>query len=298
MAEFTPPGDASGDALYRFTFEGAGIRGVLVKLDEVWRQTLGSHDYPVTVSSPLGQALAASVLLSSTVKMAGSMILQIQGKGPLHMLVAQATHQRQVRAVARWGGEVPEGELEAVFGPGQLVMTIDPEGGERYQGIVALEGEDIASALRAYFDRSEQLNTGLWLFADGEHAAGLMIQELPSRSGEPEDWERIHHLAATVTADELLRLPAEEVLRRLFHQETVRLYEPEAVAWFCSCGRDKLGQTLVTLGREDVEEMLEEQGGELILTCEFCNTDYRFDVVDVQALFAHALTVDGPRTRQ
>ncbi|MGB0712931.1 MAG: Hsp33 family molecular chaperone HslO [Gammaproteobacteria bacterium] len=298
MAEFSIVGETSGDALYRFTFEGAGVRGVLIKLDEVWRRIQGTHDYPATVASPLGQALAASALLSSTVKMAGSMILQIQGKGPLHMLVAQATHQRQVRAVARWGGEVPDGDLEAVFGPGRLVMTIDPEGGERYQGIVSLEGEDIAGALRAYFDRSEQLNTGIWLFADGEHAAGLMIQEMPSQSGDPEDWERIHHLAATVTADELLRLPAREVLHRLFHQETTRLYEPEAVAWFCGCSRDKLGQTLVTLGREDVEEMLAEQGGELELTCEFCNTDYRFDVVDVKALFADGMTMDGPRTRQ
>ena len=286
------------DQLHRFTFEGAGVRGALVQLDESWRAILGSHDYPATVAFALGEAVAAAVLLSSTVKIRGSLILQVQGKGPLHMLVAQANHKHEVRGVARWGGQVPAGSPAEVFGEGRLVMTIDPEQGRRYQGIVGLDGKALAGVLMRYFEQSEQLRTGLWLFADGQRAAGLLVQELPmGREEQGEDFVRIQHLAATLTQDEIFSLAAEQVLHRLFHEEIVRLFNPVPVKRFCSCSRDKLAATLRTLGKQEVDGMIAEMG-EIDLSCEFCNTVYRFDAVDARALFTDGTMFAGPKTRQ
>ena len=286
------------DQLHRFTFEGAGVRGALVQLDESWREIHRIHDYPAAVAFALGEAVAAAVLLSSTVKIKGSLILQIQAQGPLHMLVAQANHEHGVRGVARWGGQVPAGSLEEVFGEGRLVMTIDPENGRCYQGIVGLDGKTLAGVLTRYFEQSEQLRTGLWLFADGQRAAGLLVQELPvGREERGDDFVRIQHLAATLTQDEIFSLSAEQVLHRLFHEEIVRLFHPVPVRRFCSCSRARLAATLRTLGQKEVDGMIAEMG-EIDLNCEFCNTVYRFDAVDVRALFTDGAAFAGPETRQ
>lgn len=273
------------DRFQRFLFEEIGVRGELVRLDASWQAVLKRHPYPPAVRSQLGQAIAATVLLSATIKFVGSLILQIQGRGPLSTLVAQATHRRTIRGLAHWRGEVPIGPLSRVFGDGRLVLTIQREGLDPYQGIVALEGDQLASALQRYFSQSEQLPTRLWLVADNARAAGLLLQKLPRSEPVEEDWGRLVLLADTICEGELLRLPFEDLLYRLFHEETVRLYEPEPVTFRCGCSRQRIETMLLALGRREVENILAEQKA-VEVDCEFCNKHYRFDAVDVGMLFA------------
>jgi molecular chaperone Hsp33 len=285
------------DSLQRFIFEELGVRGELVHLDASWHAVLERHAYPETVQSQLGQALAAAVLLSATIKFDGALIIQAQGEGPLHTLVAQATHRRTLRGLARWRGEAPKGtRLDEIYGPGRLVLTLQNEGAEPYQGIVGLEGSNLAEALQTYFDHSEQLATRLWLAADGERATGLFLQELPGQRDAGDGWNRVCLLANTVTDRELLILPGEELLYRLFNEEEVRLFEPEPVSFRCSCSRERIESVLRNMGREELEAGLKDEGG-LEVGCEFCNRRYRFDAVDVQALFAAAIAHPAPRMR-
>jgi molecular chaperone Hsp33 len=285
------------DSLHRFLFEHAGVRGQLVQLDASWRAVLDAHPYPAPVRSQLGQALAAVLLLTSTLKFEGSLILQAQGEGPLRTLVTQATHQRTVRGLARWHGPVPDGrsaDLEQVFGSGRLVLTLEPRRGEPYQGIVPLQGSNLAAAIEAYFNASEQLPTRLWLAANDERGAGMLIQRLPAQQGSDEDWARIGLLAGTLTERELLTLSAKELLYRLFNEERVRLFESEPVAFRCGCSLERIQDTLRALGRAEVESILEEQGA-VDVDCEFCNRHYHLDRIDALQIFADALP-HGPST--
>ncbi len=293
--EFPSP---MNDSLQRFLFERNAVRGELVHLDATWREALGRHDYPPVVRDLLGQMMAASLLLSATLKFRGSIIMQIQGDGPVNLLVVEATAQRTVRGIAHWNGEVPAGGLQAKFGNGRLVITIDTvAGGEqtqvagaaegsgvRYQGIVALEGEDIAAALDAYLERSEQLPTRMWLAADGTQAAGMLLQRLPGEAADSDAWNRIQTLGATITGDELLGLPAQQVVQRLFHEEDVRLLEAEAVSFRCSCSAERVANMLRSLGRDEVNDILRSEG-RVEVTCEFCNKRYGYDAVDVEQVF-------------
>lgn len=279
---------SDSDSLWRFLFESTGIRGNLVHLDASWRAVLDTHDYPESVRTLLGEALAGVSLLSATLKFEGSLILQVQGPGPLRTLVAQATSARTLRGLARWNQEqeVPSGgPLRERFGEGQLVLTIETAQSEPYQGVVALEGEHLAEAIERYFSDSEQLPTRLWLAANGERAAGLLLQRLPGVHTADEDWARIGHLAATLSTSELLGLPADVLLQRLFHEEALRLFEPEPLAFRCGCSRARIEDAVRLLGAEEIESIIAEQG-ELRVTCEFCNRDYRFDPVDARAIFA------------
>jgi molecular chaperone Hsp33 len=276
---------ADNDSLRRFLFEHTGIRGNLVHLDASWRAVLDTHPYPAPVRAYLGEALAAVCLLAATVKLSGSLILQIQGAGPLRTLVAQATGARTLRGVARWEGEVPAGgDLASCFGEGRLVLSIEHGGGEPYQGIVPLSGGGIAQAIEGYFRDSEQLPTRLWLAADEHQAAGLLLQRLPGDT-DGDDWGRIGMLADTLTPAELTGLPAEPLLYRLFHEETVRLFESEPLAFRCGCSRARIEDMLRTLGQAEVDSIIAEQGA-VEVTCEFCNRGYRLDAVDAIQLFA------------
>lgn len=184
----------------------------------------------------------------------------------------------------------PDGRLAALFGPdARLVITLDPGGGrDRYQGVVALEGDSMAAALNEYFERSEQLPTRIWLAADANGAAGLLLQALPGREGTPtprdaEDWVRTTLLADTVTAAELLQQPVEGLLLRLFHEERVRLHEAQEMRFACNCSRAKVEEMLTRLGADEIRATLEQEG-EVAVTCEFCNAQYHFDAVDAEAL--------------
>lgn len=287
---------AEQDSLHRFLFEQAGVRGALVQLDASWQAVLSRRPYPSPVLTQLGQALAATVLLSASIKFEGSLILQAQGAGPIRTLVAQATHLRTLRGLALWNGEVALDGLAGMFGPGTLALTIDPPSGERYQGVVDLAGTSLAEALEAYFAQSEQLATRLWLAADKQRSAGLLIQELPSQPGHTEDWARIGLLADTVTDRELLSLPAQKLLYRLFNEEHVRMFESEPVSFRCGCSRARIAETLLTLGRAEVDAILAEQGA-VDADCEFCNKHYHFDRVDIEQLFSQSVAPSLPETR-
>ncbi|MCB1734150.1 MAG: Hsp33 family molecular chaperone HslO [Gammaproteobacteria bacterium] len=282
------------DTLRRFLFEHLGIRGELVRLSASWQALHQDHHYPDTVLSELGQAIAASILLSATIKYDGSLILQMEGSGPLTMLVAQATSQRTFRGLAHWNDTVEPGDLHAIHGEGRLVITLQPSGaGDRYQGIVPLTGADLAGALGAYFQQSEQLDTGLWLAANASQATGLLLQKLPDRQSDDADaWNRIAQLAATLTDSEMLQLSGEAIIHRLFHEEDVRLFEAEPVSFRCGCSRERVAQAIRGLGRSEAESILAEQGT-ISADCEFCNRHYAFDPVDVEALFV-ASPVSSP----
>lgn len=271
------------DCLRRFLFEDLGVRGEWVRLEQSWREAK-QHQVLVNteVESQLGQALAAVALLAATIKFKGAMIMQVQGAGDLKALVVQATHEGTVRGLVRSEPQVSAGTLLGMLGEGgRLVLTIESDTAEPYQGIVAVHEESLAGVLRSYFAQSEQLDTRLWLFADQHHAAGLFLQELPTEKRDKSDWQRIEMLADTVTQQELLNLSCEELLHRLFHEERVRLYEPQPIAFKCNCSRAKIGGTLSALGRSELESILQERET-IEVDCQFCGAQYCFDKIDVE----------------
>jgi len=294
------------DTLQRFMFDNAAVRGEVVHLDQAWQQVLERHDYPPVVRDLLGEALTAGMLLSATIKMEGTLTIQIQGDGPVKLLVVEITISKQgevihrsMRGVAEAREEPVPGTLSDLFGAGKVVITIQPDKGEeRFQGIVGLEGERIADALQAYLRQSEQLQTQMWLHADEEHTAGLMLQRLPGDMEEDaEAWSRINHLASTITDAELLELAPQELLHRLFHEEQVRLFDTEQVQFYCGCSRERVANMLRTLGRVELEEILQELGT-VNVACEFCKQDYSFDAVDVEQLLVSDTPLAPPSTRQ
>ena len=301
-----------GDTVRRFIFERFPVRGYVVHLDASWRALIEHHAYPRAVRDTLGEAVAATILLAATLKFDGRLTLQMQGPGPMHLLVVQATPRMAVRGVARWRGTLPSAEasLEALSGGGQVTVTVEGgDRGARYQGIVPLAGARLADCFEAYFARSEQLPTRLWLTATAERAAGLLLQRLPSGASASaeelehsaaaagEDWNRVLHLAATLTPDELAALPAGELLRRLFHEEDVRLYEPGPVFFQCTCSRERVSGILRSLGETEVRDILTERGA-VEVRCEFCNRAWQYDAVDVAGLLAGDGPLSGPRALQ
>ncbi len=283
------------DTLQRFLFENASIRGELVQLDASWKAALERHDYPQAVRGPLGEMMVASVLLAATMKFEGNITLQVRGSGPITMLVVDCTPHRvagdegatyHIRGMALWSGEVPEGDLRSRFGDGNLVITIDPgKGAQRYQGMVALTGSSLADAIDDYLERSEQLATRMWLVSDGERAAGLLLQRLPDEGKDADAWDRVTTLAATVRDEELLQLEQQEVIHRLFHEEDIRLFDREPIAFHCHCTRERVADSLRSLGHDEVMDILKTEE-KIEVSCHFCNKLYLFDAVDAEQLFA------------
>ncbi|GMQ87461.1 MAG: Hsp33 family molecular chaperone HslO [Gammaproteobacteria bacterium] len=285
------------DCLHRFVFEHSDVRGELVHLDASWQAVLERKDYPAPVRDLLGQAIVAATLLSATIKINGSLHLQLQGDGPLKLLLVEVTAQRTLRGLAHWDGEVPAGMLLDQVGKARLTLTIDPgSGGERYQGLVAIKKDNLTAALEDYFQQSEQLATRLWLAANGARACGMLLQRLPGKEVDDEDWQHDVCLGETISADELLQLSTRDLLRRLYHEQDVRLFEAEPVSFRCSCSRERIETMLRGLGYTEVQDTLEEQGG-VSVNCEFCAQAYVFDQVDVERLFAAAHQPEVPQTR-
>ena len=278
------------DQSQRFLFEEHPIRGQTVSLDQTWltiAQQSGLEGQGLVL---LGQALAAVVLLVDTLKIEGSVTLQIRGKGPLGLLVVEANSKHTVRGIARQEGTIGDQmTLQEIFGSDCLVITIQTEGAEPHQGIVPLEGTNLSEALEYYFETSEQLSTRFWLACDEKNVSGMLIQKLPGQSSDEDAWDRAVQLAATVTNEELQQLPIGDLLHRLYHQETLRLFEPSSIAFYCSCSRERTGNMLFSLGKNEVAEILEQEG-EVSVTCEFCNARYGFDRIDVEQLFTNGET--------
>jgi molecular chaperone Hsp33 len=276
------------DTLHRFLFEHLPIRGEIVRLDSVWQSVIERHDYPPVLKNLMGELCAAAVLLAATLKLQGSMVLQIHGKGAVKLLVVECTGDLELRATAKWEGDLSQGSLQDLVGDGRFVITLDPkDGNQAYQGIVALEGDTIGEILQNYMTRSEQLETRLWLAADGKVAAGMLLQKLPQqREHMDEDaWGRATQIAATLKAEELLTLTAQELIHRLYHEEDIRLFDAQSIVFRCACSRENVARMLQMLGREEVESILAERK-EIEVHCEFCNERYLFDAIDAEAVFS------------
>ncbi len=274
------------DSLHRFLIENTNVRGEWVHLDDTWQQLLACADYPAVVKKVLGEALAATMLLSATLKYNGTLSLQINGNAAISLLLIQATSAGTVRGLARYKAEPKSDSLQDCFGEGNLVITIEPnDGGERYQGVVGLQKASLADAIADYFEQSEQLKTRLWLAADDASSAGLLLQRLPNANSEDDDgWNRTEQLAETVTAEELLSIDAQTLLYRLFNEENVRLFDAEPLQFQCGCSQAKIEAMIQSLGQKEAEGIIAEQE-EIAIDCEFCNRHYQLDSIDVKRIF-------------
>jgi molecular chaperone Hsp33 len=314
------------DSLHKFLFEGFAVRGALVRLADSWRELLsrratasdGGHAFVAPVRALLGEMSAAACLMQANIKFDGALVLQIFGDGPVKLAVAEARSDLGFRATAKVVGTVePDARLAGLLnlhGRGRCAITLDPSGrrpGQQpYQGVVPLHHDRreplqaLSQVLEHYMLQSEQLDTRLVLAADDDHAAGLLIQRLPGQGeanlsgsawkradedqiGRNEDFNRIALLAATLTREELLALQPIAIMRRLFWQETVRLFEPGRPRFACTCSRERVGGMLRGLGRVEVESLVAERG-QAEIGCDFCGRLYRFDAVDVGGLFTPA----------
>jgi molecular chaperone Hsp33 len=275
------------DRLQRFLLEETSARGAVVHLRDSWQHALSRVEHPTSVRDALGHAIAAVALLASTLKFRGMLTLQIQGQGPLELLVVQCTQALALRGIAKaTPAAAGVDDFRELAGDGRLAVTVEATDTERYQGIVPLERASLAACLEAYFHRSEQLPTRLWLAADAERAAGLLLQRLPDADEmQQADWQRVQALAGALDARELLVTPAETLLERLFPTESVRVFRPAAPHFHCPCSRERIEPVLRMLGEADLRALLAEQGG-VSVACEFCGKRYAFDRVDIETLLA------------
>lgn len=273
------------------------MRGEIAHLTDAWQSVLQRRSYPPPIQRLLGEAMTATALLYATIKFNGLLTLQLQGQGPLNLLLVHCTGDGSLRGLARWQGEVTERPLSDLCHQGTLVITIDPgEGRERYQGIVMVEGDSLAAALEQYFERSEQLPTRFHLAANDTRAAGMLLQRMPGPGNEDSDgWNRVERLGATLTREELLALDTKTLLRRLFHQEEVRLFKPQPIRFACTCSRERTAAMLLSLGYDEVQAVLQDKK-QVEVACEFCGMNYCFDAVDAEAVFAASIQPDVPAT--
>ncbi|PNH88670.1 Hsp33 family molecular chaperone HslO [Vibrio diazotrophicus] len=280
------------NVLNRYLFEDLSVRGELVQLDKAYQQIITSKEYPAPIQTLLGELLVATTLLTATLKFEGSITMQLQGNGPVSLAVINGDNNQRIRGVARWEGDIADDAgLHDLMGKGHLVITIEPKKGERYQGVVGLEGDNIAQVIENYFLRSEQLKTRLWI-RTGEHegkrhAAGMLLQVVPDGTGSPDDFEHLEQLTNTVKNEELFTLEANELLYRLYNQEQVKLFEPQDVEFLCGCSRDRSGAAIVTISRDEINDILAEEGS-VSLHCDYCGTTYSFDSAQVAELYSQA----------
>ena len=282
----------ANNVLHRYLFEDLSVRGELVQLDEAYQRIISSKEYPAALQKLLGELLVSTTLLTATLKFEGSITIQLQGDGPVSLAVINGDHDQKIRGVARWEGDIADNAtLHEMMGKGYLVITIEPKKGERYQGVVGLEGETLSDVIEGYFANSEQLKTRLWI-RTGEHegkahAAGMMIQIMPDGTGAPEDFDHLEQLTDTVKNEELFILPANELLYRLYNQDTVRLYELQPVEFHCGCSRERSGAAIITVDRAEINDILAEEGS-VSLHCDYCGTSYSFDETEITELYAQA----------
>ena len=272
----------------RFILDQLPLRGVHVNLEQVWQHIVGQKNYPAPVARAVGELVAAGALLAANLKFDGTFILQVQGTGVLKLLVAEATSEQTCRGTARFDDSVEiadDASLQDLMGEqGQFVLTLQPRQGEMWQGIVGLQGTSIAQMLANYLAQSEQLDSDLILAADDKQAVGMMVQRLAGQDMAREDWQYVESLLQTVNQDELLHTTVNTLLYRLFHEQEVRVFEPEHLEFACTCSHEKVGNMLLLLGGQEVGQILLEQGS-VEIACDFCQQKYVFDEEDVKTLF-------------
>ena len=285
------------DSVHAFSFQDFSVRGKLVHLNASWQAVLANKEYPASIHQLLGEALAASVLLASTLKFDGRLTLQLQSEGAVSLLLSQCTSNFHLRGLAHWREEVlaetdNTSSTVELFEGGRLALTIEPSGdGQRYQGIVPLEKNSLAECVEDYFAASEQLPTRLWFAANSHQVVGMLLQQMPQEGGrkssrvDADDWPRVQMLAETITDAELLELSDVDILHRLFHEENVRLFSSSPVTFRCSCSDKRIREMLRGLGKEEVESIVAEQGS-VTIDCEFCGRNYTLDPIDAEQVFS------------
>ncbi|NYE61245.1 molecular chaperone Hsp33 [Duganella sp. 1224] len=300
------------DTLQKFIFDNAAVRGELIDISATWREVQSRHHYPVAVKKVLGQMTAAAALLSANLKFNGSIIMQIHGDGPVRLLVVECDADLRLRATAKLNPDAAiadDATLTALLnehGKGRFIITLDPlekvPGQQPYQGIVPLDGDDVSTVIENYMLRSEQLDTKLWLAADDNVSRGLLLQKLPHHGGKAEatpvseeealeTWNRAVMLGSTLKEQELLDTGIDVLIQRLFWEETIRVFDPLHPQFHCSCTREKVGNMLKMLGREEIDSVLAEQG-HVGVNCDFCGKHYEYDQVDCAQLFASNAPVE------
>lgn len=298
------------DQLKKYLFQDHSTRVQAVKLDATWRTGLAHQHYPECVQRLLGELTSAAVLLASNLKFEGSVVLQLQGDGPVALIVVECAAGLNIRATAtlREGHDIPaDGTLQNLLnahGQGRFIVLLDPSskttGMSPYQGVVPLDGLTVSEVLEHYMHNSEQLETRLWLAADARRCAGLLLQRLPDAGGndiiDPDQardtWERAGMLASTLQPAELLHLDTDTLIHRLFWEETLLAFEPQPVQWWCPCTRERVANMLRTLGRDEVESILAERGN-VEVKCNFCGKPYQFDAIDCAGLFTPHISSQG-----
>ena len=298
------------DKLHRFLLEKLNVRGGWIQLDTTWQDILATSNYPEPIRKVLGEAITAIGLIAASLKFEGSLIMQMNDTHPVTMLVVQASSEGTLRGIARWTGEIDDdASFHDLFGEGRLVMSVqkekspqrkenhqrgrnfqpeeNPQQKERtelYQSIIALDGDNLGEVLAAYFKQSEQLNTRFILAADENKAAGLMLQSLPVENDD-KGWDHALALANTIKTNELLTLDAQELLHLLYHEEDLRLYDGENRRFQCSCSQDKVEILVKSLGIEEANQTINEQGN-ISIDCQFCNRRYQLDPIDIKRIFS------------
>lgn len=291
------------DQLTKYLFADNTVRAQTINLQQTWLDVHRTHDYPPAVTRLLGELVAASALLSANLKFDGTLLLQLQGDGDIVLVVVECRSDLSLRATVkiREGAVIPaDATLQALLNPGgngRFTVVLDPAhraaGQQPYQGVVPLVGDTVAAALEHYMATSEQLQTRLWLQADDQKAAGLLLQRLPHEGGRAttvtenpdETWERAVQLATTLRANELLEIDSQTLIHRLYWEETLTVFEPEFVRFHCPCSRDKVADVLRLLGKDEVESIVAEQG-QVDVKCDYCGQGYVFDPVDCAEVFA------------
>lgn len=284
----------SSDHLYRYIFNQAHVRGELVQLEQSYQSILDSYNYPPVIQRLLGELMAASCLLTATLKFEGEVSLQVQSEGVVKYAVINGTHDQNMRGVARWDEQLhqlPE-TFSNLFTNGVLVITITPDEGERYQGMVSLDKPSLAECIEAYFTQSEQLATKVVLRTDVSHspaqAAGVLLQVLPTSSASTKEadrpeFEHLVKLTETLTDEELFKLPAQDILYRLYHQEEAELFTPQPVQFKCTCSRERSAAAIANVEKAELLDIIAKEG-EIKMNCQYCHAEYVFDAIDVESI--------------
>lgn len=278
------------DCTQRFTFDGTDIRGEVVSLSSSYQEILSNHHYPPAVELLLGEFIALAVLLSTSIKFDGRLVLQARSEGDVSLIMAECSSEQIVRAIAQIAPGFISEDLHAQLAGGVLAITVEPDQGERYQSLVPLMGNSLAECMEHYFLQSEQLNSVFILALQARRVKGLLLQQLPAQLVKDSDerrsqWEHVVHLARTLGSSEMIENDTETLLHRLYHQEDLRLYPARTVQHRCSCSRERTVRMLQTLGKDEFASIIQEQGS-VSVNCEFCNQEYQFYAADMTTIFA------------
>jgi len=275
------------DVLVRFLFNQRDVRGEIAYTSDSLQQMLQNHDYPYPVKQLLAELVVATSLLTATLKLDGDIAVQLQGDGPVRFAAVNGTAEQEFRGVARLQAEIGATGFRDLIGEGYMLVTITPKKGERYQGIIPLTGDSLTETLEAYFAQSEQLPTRLYLFTEltekQSRAAGLLLQVLPvDPEKAKQDFSDLVIVTDTITSEELLNLPTEQMLHRLYHDEEVELFAPQQIRFVCGCSREKCESAIISLGKAVIEEHIAE--GKLDISCDYCKNTYHFDGEELSLL--------------